>query len=327
MSEKENQKPDWFVEIEEIYHTFSLVIDDRYTPGSRKEIENAKIEVEKLKSKYSGNPDFDKEISALGDVLEWSVKRKFNGSKFTIIGVFLGILFMFYMSARVENKSGSLLIDKAEGIQQDKIVKLERKIKAAKNDMEYSMGPHNALKKEIEELKKQEQTNQIIERIGVKEKNLAQYEKNSTIWKNTIENAEKEIEFLKSMTAEEYRDFKVKSDQEAADSVSGYAWKTFLWFILYIASTFPFMFTINKRGGPKQKSSGWLKVIAVVLGSAQTVRYRRPDGSTYDDNSAYLGAGAVAIALPLAAIVVTIVLLPYIATIAFVRNIVIPYFY
>ncbi len=326
MSENGTKKPDWFTEIEEIYHTFSLIIDDHNTPGSRKEIENAKNEVEKLKSKYSGNPDFDKEISALEDVLQWSNKRKFNGSKFTIIGVFLGILFMFYMSSRVENESGSLLIDKAERIQQDKIVKLERKADMAKKEIGYSMEPYNSLKKEIAELKTQEQTNQIVERIGTKEKSLEQYEKNKTIRESTIENAEKEIKFLKSMTSEEYRDYKVKSDQEVADSVSGYAWTTFLWFILYIASTFPFVFTINKRG-PKSKSSGWLKAVAVILGSAQTVRYRRADGSTYDDNSSYLGAIAVAIALPTTAIVLTIVLLPYIATIAFARNIVIPYFY
>ena len=50
----------WFNEIEEIYHTFSLIVNDKYTPGSRKEIKNAKIEVSKLKCKYSGNVDFCK---------------------------------------------------------------------------------------------------------------------------------------------------------------------------------------------------------------------------------------------------------------------------
>lgn len=329
MTEKEKadfRNTIWFKEIEKIYHTFSLIIDDKYSPGSRKEIENAKIEVEKLKREYSGDADFDKEISFLDDVLIKSSKRKFNGSKFTIIGVILGILFMFYMSNKAKIESGSLLIDKAETIQQNIIVKLERKVKTAKMEIDYAKEPHNALLKEIEDLKAQEQTNQIVERIGERKKRLAAFDKNKQIRENTIKESKKEIKFLKSMTAEEYRDYKIENDQVSADSVSGYAWKTLLWFLLYIASTFPFVFTINKRG----KKSGklrWLKVIGVILGSAQTVRYRRSDGSTYDDNSSYLGAIAVAIALPVAAIALTIVLLPYIASIAFVRNIVIPYFY
>jgi len=316
----------WFKEIEKIYHTFSSIIDDKYSPGSRKEIENARVEVAKLKSEYSGDAEFDKEIAFLDDVLIKSNKRKFNGSKFTIIGVFLGILFMFYMSNKVETESGSLLIDKAEGIQQDKIVKLDRKANMAKKEIDYEKESYNSLLKEIEDLKAQEQTNQIVERIVEREKRLASFEKNKQIRENTIKESEKEIKFLKSMTAEEYRDYKVASDQEVADSISGFTWKTLLWFLLYIASTFPFVFTINKRGKRSGKS-GWLKTIGVILGSAQTVRYRRSDGSTYDDNSSYIGAIAVAIALPATAIVLTIVLLPYIATIAFVRNIVIPYFY
>lgn len=317
---------EWFREIEGIYHTFSLIIDDRYKPGSRKEIENAKIAVAELKKRNKGNKDFDAEIKYLDDLLIESGKRKFNGSLFTIIGVILGILFMFYMSNKVEVESGGLLIDKAEGIQQDKITKLERKADMTKKDIDYSMTFYNDLKKEIADLETQEQTNQIVERIGEKKKRLADQEKVQLERETIIKEAEKEATFLKSMTAEEYRDYKVGKDQEAADSISGYGWKTILWFLLYIASTFPFVFTINKYG-KKDKSSGWLKVIGVVLGSAQTVRYRRSDGSTYDDNSSYLGAIAVAIALPVAAIALTIVLLPYIATIAFVRNIVVPYFY
>ena len=315
----------WFKEIEEIYHSFSLIIDDRYKPGTKKEIDQAKIEVEELKRKHKGNKDFDKEIKYLDDLLVDSSKRRFNGSKFTIIGVFLGILIMFYMSNRVEEKSGKLTIDKAESIQEDKIVKLERKVKGAKGEIEYSLTYSIPLKKEIEELKKQEQSNQIMERIALKEKNLAESEKNTKIRETTISESEKEIEFLKSMSAEEYRDYKVGNDQEAADSVSGYAWKTILWFLLYLVAMFPFVFTIDKRG--KKGKSQWLKIIAAILGTAQTVRYRRSDGSTYDDNSSYLGAFATAIALPAAAIALTIALLPYIAIIVFVRNIVIPYFY
>ena len=315
----------WFKEIEEIYQNFSLIIDDRYKPGSKKEIDQAKIEVAELKRKHKGNKDFDKEIKYLDDLLVDSSKRKFDGSKFTIIGVFLGILIMFYMSNRVEEKSTSLTIDKAESIQLDKIVKLERKVKSAKDEIEYSMTYTIPLKKEIEDLKKQEQSNQIIERIAAKEKNLASSEENNKIRETTISESEKQIEFLKSMSAEEYRDYKIGNDQEAAASVSGYAWKTILWFLLYLAAMFPFVFTIDKRG--KKDKSKWLKIIGAILGSAQTVRYRRSDGSTYDDNSSYLGAFAVAIALPATAIVLTIVLLPYIATIVFVRNIVLPYFY
>ena len=315
----------WFKEIEEIYQNFSLIIDDRYKPGSKKEIDQAKIEVAELKRKHKGNKDFDKEIKYLDDLLVDSSKRKFDGSKFTIIGVFLGILIMFYMSNRVEEKSTSLTIDKAESIQLDKIVKLERKVKSAKDEIEYSMTYTIPLKKEIEDLKKQEQSNQVIERIAAKEKNLASSEENNKIRETTISESEKQIEFLKSMSAEEYRDYKIGNDQEAADSVSGYAWKTILWFLLYLAAMFPFVFTIDKRG--KKDKSKWLKIIGAILGSAQTVRYRRSDGSTYDDNSSYLGAFAVAIALPATAIVLTIVLLPYIATIVFVRNIVLPYFY
>jgi hypothetical protein len=317
----------WFKEIEEIYHTFSLIIDDKYSPGSRQEIENAKLEVAKLKGKYSGDAEFDKEIAYLDDLLNESIKRKFNGSKFTIIGVFIGILFMFYMSNRVETKSGSLLIDKAEGIQQDKIVKLKREIKGNLGFIEGNEYWYTTTKKEISDLKSQEQTNQIIERIGEKEKQIVKYEKQEAKVKADNNDKQKEIDLLSSMTAEEYRDYKVNSDQKVADSVSGYAWTTVLWFILYIGSTFPFVYTINKRGGFREKKSGWLKVIGVVLGSAQTVRYRRSDGSTYNDNSSYVAALAVSIALPATAIVLTIVLLPYIATIAFARNIVIPYFY
>ncbi|NPD45613.1 hypothetical protein [Lentimicrobium sp. S6] len=315
----------WFKEIEEIYQSFSLIIDDRYKPGTKKEIDHAKIKVEELKKKHKGNKDFNKEIKYLDDLLVDSGKRRFNGSKFTIIGVFLGILVMFYMSNRVEEKSGDLSIDKAESIQLDKIVKLERKIKSAKDEIEYSMTYTIPLKKEIEDLKKQEQSNQIIERIAAKEKNLASSEENNRIRETTISESKKQIEFLKSMSAEEYRDYKIGNDQEAADSVSGYAWKTILWFLLYLSAMFPFVFTIDKRG--KKDKSKWLKIIGAILGSAQTVRYRRSDGSTYDDNSSYIGAFATAIALPVAAIALTIVLLPYIATIAFVRNIIVPYFY
>jgi len=316
----------WFKEIEDIYHTFSLIVDEKYTPGSKQEVDNAKIEVEKLKSKYSGDPEFDKEIAYLDALLDESLKRKFVGSKFTIIGIFLGILFMFYMSNKVEIQSGKLLIDKAEDIQQGKIVKLERKADMARKEIDYESTPYNNLKKEIADLKSQEQTNQIKERIVEREKQLKQYENNTAIREKTIKDSEKEIAFLKSMTAEEYRDYKVSSDQEAADSVSGYAWTTILWFILYIAAAFPFVFTINKRN-LREKKSNWLKIAGMLLGSARTVRYKRSDGSTYDDNSQYLGAFATAIALPVAAIVITIVLLPYIATIVFARNIVIPYFY
>ncbi len=322
----DNKYTTWFQEIENIYHTFSLIVDEKYTPGSKQEVENGKIEVEKLKNKYSGDSEFEKEIAYLDDKLDESLKRKFIGSKFTIVGVFLGILFMFYMSNKVESKSGSLLIDKAESIQQDKIVKLERKVNMTRDEIDYASTPYNNLKKEIAELKTQDQTNQIKERIVEREKQLKSYEKNKAIREKTITDSEKELKFLKSMNAEEYRDYKIASDQEVADSVSGYAWTTLLWFILYIAAAFPFVFTINKRG-LREKKSGWLKTIGVILGSAQTVKYRRSDGSTYNDNSQYLGAFATAIALPVAAIVLTIVLLPYIATIVFARNIVIPYFY
>ena len=317
----------WFNEIEEIYHTFSLIVDDKYTPGSRQEIENAKIEVEKLKGKYSGNTEFDKEIAFLDSVLKESNKRKFNGSKLTIIGVLIGILFMFYMSNKVEIKSGSLLIDKAERMQQDKIAKLESKADMAQKEIDYSMNSHNALKKEIANLKAQDETNQIIERIREREKSLAKYEKNKLTRENIIKDSKEEIEFLKSMTAEEYRDYKVNSDKKTADSVSGYAWTTVFWFLLYFASAFPFVFTINKRSLKGKKSNWLLKAVSIVLGSAQTVRYRRSDGSTYDDNSSYIAAMAFAIALPIVAIIVTIIFLPYISVIAFARNIVIPYFY
>lgn len=316
---------DWFQDIESIYQSFSLIINDRYKPGSKKEIDNAKIEVENLKRKYNGNKDFEKELSFLEKELKDSMKRKFNGSLFTIIGVIIGILFMFYMSNKVEVESGRLLIDKAESIQQDKITKLKRKADMSRKDMDYNSSTYNLLKEEISELETQEQTNQIQERLNERKKSLAEHNKVIAEWKNTIKEAEEEIQFLSSMSAEEYRDYKIENDQKAADAVSGYGWKTILWFLLYFASTFPFVFTINKNG-KKSKDSGWFKVIAVVLGSAQTIRYRRSDGSTYDDNSSYLGAFAVAIALPLAAIATTIVLLPYIATIAFVRNIILPYF-
>ena len=131
----------WFKEVEEIYHTFSLIIDDKYSPGTRKEIENAKVDVAKLKNKYSGDAEFDKEIAYLDDVLIESNKRKWIGSKFTIVGVFIGILIMFYMGNKVSTKSGSLLIDKAEGIQQDKIVKLKREIKGSKGFIESNYTP------------------------------------------------------------------------------------------------------------------------------------------------------------------------------------------
>jgi len=62
------------------------------------------------------------------------------------------------------------------------------------------------------------------------------------------------------------------------------------------------------------------------LGSASTIRYRRPDGFTYDDNSQFAGAFALVFALSATDIVLTIVLLPYFAVIAFVKNIILPYF-
>ena len=43
----------WFNEIEEIYRTFSLIFDDKYTPGSRREIKNAKIFIFNLISLYN----------------------------------------------------------------------------------------------------------------------------------------------------------------------------------------------------------------------------------------------------------------------------------
>lgn len=323
---EEPTKTVWFQEIEAVYQTFTLIIDDRFSPGTKKEIDNAKWEVMRLKREYGGNPDFDKEIAFLDELLIEQGKRKFNGSWFTIIGVFLGILVMFYMSNKVEVESVSYTIDQAEAKQQDKIVKLGRQSDNAKDEIEYSKAAYIALQKEIEELEDQEQTNQIKERLDAKEKNLASFEENNEIRETTISEAAKEIKFLESMTAEEYRDFKIDNDQDAADSVSGYAWRTIFWFLLYLAAMFPFVFTINKRG-EKNKASKWFAVIAVILGSGQTIRYRRSDGSTYDDNSGHVAAMAMAIALPVAAIALTIVLLPYIAIFVFARNIMVPYFF
>ncbi len=318
---------DWFNDIEGIYHTFSLIIDGKYSPGSRKEIENAKIEVAKLKSKYSGNKEFEKEISFLDSVLIESNKRKWIGSKFTLIGVFIGIMIMFYMGNKVAVKSGSLLIDKAQQIQEDKIAKLKREIKGHNDFFEANSNWYNSIKKEISNLKKQKKTNQIVERIGEREKNLAKYEKQVEKLKNEIKEKEKDIEFLSSMSAEEYRDYKVKGDMETADAVSGYTWKTVLWFILFVASSFPTVYTINKRG-KKNAKTGWMaEIIASILGSARTIRYRRPDGTTYDDNSEFLGSVVASIALMGVSIIIIIAFLPYIALIAFARNIVIPYFY
>lgn len=319
----------WFKEIEDVYHTFSLIINDRYTPGSRKEIENAKIEVDKLKNKYAGNGEFDKEIAYLEEELKWSSKRKFSGSITTIVGVLIGIFVMFLMTVKADKKIGELTIDKAEHIQKNKIINLEHKIKNTKTGIEYYMNDYNNLKKEVEDLETQEQTNQIKERLAARKKSIQKYEQIKEKDEATIKDAEEEMAQLKSMNSEEYRDFSVKQKTEVADSVTGFIWKTIIWLAVFIISCFPTVYTLNKRyeKNPEKKSSWLWGSIGLMLGSARTIRYRRPDGTTYDDNSEFLGAGAAAIALMGVSIIVIVMFLPYIAVINFARNIVIPYFF
>lgn len=327
ITQDDNSNSNWFNEIENIYHTFSLIIDDKYSPGSRKEIENAKIEVSKIKNKYSGNKEFEKEISFLDSVLIESNKRKWIGSKFTFFGVIFGILVMFYMGSKGTSQNSSMLIDEAEQMQQNKIVKLKREIKGSNDFFEANEYWYTSTKKEIADLKAQEQTNQIIERIGEKEKHITKYEKQVEKEKKDIEDKQKEIDLLSSMNAEEYRDYKVKANMEMVNAFSGYTWKTLLWFILFVASSFPTVYTINKRG-KKDAKTGWMaEMVASILGSARTVRYRRADGTTYDDNSEFLGSALASVVLMGVSIIIIIAFLPYIALIAFARNIVIPYFY
>jgi len=80
------------------------------------------------------------------------MKRRFNVSIITIIGVAIGILFLFYFSNRVETKSGELLIDKAEQIQQNKLEKLKHTIRTAETEIEYIYTFQENLKNEITSL-------------------------------------------------------------------------------------------------------------------------------------------------------------------------------
>ena len=109
----------------------------------------------------------------------------------------------------------------------------------------------------------------------------------------------KDIEFLQSMSAEEYRDYKADSHREAADMVSGYTWRTFLWLLLFIGSCFPPVYALNKRiaKNPEGQKGILFSTIFALLGGARTRRYRRADGTTYDDNSEFLGSVVASIAL------------------------------
>jgi len=79
--------------------------------------------------------------------------------------------------------------------------------------------------------------------------------------KNKISESKKEIESLSSISAEEYRNYKVNKDQDAAASISNYGWKTVIWFLLYIASSFPFVFTIYKTEKGEKIQNGWVSYL------------------------------------------------------------------
>ena len=327
-NEKLGQKS-WRDRIDEIYNSFSLIVNDEKRPGSRREIVNARNVIDELKGENKGDAQFEQEIEKLEGILNESSKRKFNGSKLTIAGVLIGILVMFCMTIRIENKSGKLLIDDAERKQKHKITQLERSIKNTKNMLQENEKISKALEKELTELNSQEQTNQIRERIEQRQISKATFQKAIENRKKSIQQSEKEHKKLSSMSAEEYRDYKVAKGKEASDSISGYSWRTLFWFILFVVSGFTPVYTINKRSTKnKIVKHGWLlRLVGRVMDSGYTIRYRRSDGTTYTDQSGHLMAFAGGLAFLLVSIIVIVVLLPYFAVFAFIRNFVIPYFY
>jgi len=230
------------------------------------------------------------------------------------------------MSSKADKKADNMLIDDAESIQLDKIRNLENRVGSNEDQIEISQNYLSDLNKEIEGYKEGEMTNQIKERIGEREKIIAKTEKDIAMMKADIEKYKEDIDELKSMTAEEYRDFKQEQEKEVAGMASDYGWRTILWFLVMIAASFVPGYTINKRES-KRTSSGnqFLAMVFMIMGSGQTIRYRRADGTTYDDNSGHLGAFAAGIALMVASIIVIVIMLPYVAAFMVVRNIVLPY--
>ncbi len=322
----QNSERNWREEIEGIYNSFSVKVEGADFPGGKKETEAAQEKLDGMKREFKGDSEFEEQASILQKELDYSTKRHFYGPKFLLIGVLIGIFVVFYMSSKADKKADNMLIDDAESIQLDKIRNLENRVGSNEDQIEISQNYLSDLNKEIEGYKEGEMTNQIKERIGEREKIIAKTEKDIAMMKADIEKYKEDIDELKSMTAEEYRDFKQEQEKEVAGMASDYGWRTILWFLVMIAASFVPGYTINKRES-KRTSSGnqFLAMVFMIMGSGQTIRYRRADGTTYDDNSGHLGAFAAGIALMVASIIVIVIMLPYVAAFMVVRNIVLPY--
>lgn len=321
----DNSQRDWREEIENIYNSFSVAVDGANFPGGRKEVLAAQEKLDEMKGEFKSDGEFTEQALELQKELDYSGKRHFYGPKFVLIGVLIGILVVFYMSGKADRKAGKLLIDDAERIQMQKIDKLNTSVKMDKDQVEYYENYINKVSAEVEEYKEGEMTNQIKERIAEREKNIAKAEKDLVKKKADLETHSKDLEELKSMTAEEYRDYKREQDMEVADSASNYGWRTVMWFLIILAASFVPGYTINKREARRtSQGNKFLSMIFTIMGSGQTVRYRRADGSTYDDYSGHLGAFAAALAILLTSIILIVIMLPYVAAFMVIRNIVLP---
>lgn len=324
--EEENNQRDWREEIENIYNSFSVKVDGANFPGGRKEVLAAQEKLDGLKSEFRNDGEFAVQSLELQKELDYSAKRHFYGPKFVLIGVLIGILVVFYMSGKADRKADKLLIDDAERIQMQKIDKLETSVRTDKEQVEYYENYIKKVSAEVEGYKDGEMTNQIKERIEVRENNIAKAEKDLAKKKSDLEVHGKDLEEIKSMSAEQYRDYKKEQDKEIADSASGYGWRTILWFLIILAASFVPGYVINKREANRTSHQNkFLGFVFSLMGSGQTVRYRRSDGSTYDDYSGHLGAFAAAMAILLTSIILIVIMLPYVAVFMVVRNIVIPY--
>lgn len=327
MSTENQSERNWRDEIESIWNSFSVKNKvGANLPGGRKETLAAQEKLVELKREFKNDGDFAVDSLELQKELDYSTKRHFYGPKFVLLGVLIGIFVVFIMSGKASSKADKLLIDDAERIQMNKIDKLETSVKMDKEQVDYLKNYIDRESKRIEEYKAGELTNQIRERITVIEKNIAKAVKDLVKKEADLETHSKDLNELKSMSAEEYRDYKKEQDKEIAGSASGYGWRTVLWFLIILAASFIPGYTINKRESNRTSDGNkFLGLILAIMGSGQTVRYRRADGSTYDDYSGHLGAVAAGIAIFLTSIILIVIMLPYVAAFMVIRNVVIPY--
>ncbi|MDD4205727.1 MAG: hypothetical protein WC212_01780 [Candidatus Delongbacteria bacterium] len=326
--EEHTGSKDWRKEIDSIWDSFSVKNKVGVNkPGGRKQVLKAQERLEQLKREVKDDEEFNELAQVLDEEMKYSLKRHFYGPKFVIIGTLIGILFMFFFSFQAKAKIDNMTIEKAASLQAKRISKIEDILKKDRKKEEFFRKSITSVKEEIRQTRAGEITEPQKYTVEEKEELIEKAKIKLNEIETDLKKYSEELETIKPMSSEEYREYKQKQDTDMADATSRYGWKSILWLIVLIGACFVPGFEINKREKKKEgkaEKGSYLGFIITIMFSGSSVRYERSDGSQFTDHSGHLHAFAIATAILLTTIVLYVIFLPYVAVFMVVRNIVIP---